>query len=71
MKSFSQGDLQDMDFEAYLASSDDEGEDVLGLASDEDEGSHSEDEEEKIAKYKVGNVYETETTAWKDWGMKG
>ncbi|XP_031562221.1 ESF1 homolog [Actinia tenebrosa] len=52
MKSFSKDDIQEMDFQAYLASSDDEGEEFPGVVGDEDEDSHSEDEEEKIAKYK-------------------
>lgn len=56
MKAFSKEDLQNMDFEAYLASSsDEEVQETLGFDVGENDDSHSEDEEEKIAKYKVEN----------------
>ena len=58
MRKFKKEDVLQMDFDAYLASSTDEDEMMQGVEEDKkDPGSSSEDEEHKIAKYKVKNYF--------------
>lgn len=56
MRKFKQEDLLEMDFNAYLASSSDEEDSQLDNENSNEKLESSEDEDEKIDKYKVGFV---------------